>query len=72
MTPLKSCASARRRGSDMDYKYHETEICHNGRLGCWVEQEGVGARALRWVGCVLELVAFGLVVFGLCALCVMA
>ena len=51
---------------------HETEICHNGRLGYWVEPESVWARALRWVGCVLELVAFGLVVFGLCALCVMA
>ena len=51
---------------------HETEICHNGRLGCWVEPESGKDRAVRLVGCVLELVAFGLVVFGLCALCVMA
>lgn len=72
MTPLKSCAFVRRRGSDMDYKCHETEICHSGRLGCWVEQEGAGVRALRWVLCALELVAFGLVVFGLCVLCAVA
>ena len=56
----------------MDYKCHETEICHSGRLGCWVEQEGAGVRALRWVLCALELVAFGLVVFGLCVLCAVA
>ena len=51
---------------------HETEVCHNGRLGCWVEsEESFGVRALRWVSCSLELVALGLVVFGLCALCAM-
>lgn len=54
------------------YRAHETEICHDGRLGCWVEQEGAVVRALRWVRCVLELVAFGLVVFGFCALCAVA
>ena len=51
---------------------HETEICHNGRLGCWVKQEGAVVRGLRWVRCVLELAAFGLVIFGLCALCAVA
>ena len=51
---------------------HETEICHNGRLGCWVEPESFYVRALRWVSCVLEIAAFGLVVFGLCALCAVA
>ena len=51
---------------------HETEICHNGRLGCWVELESGKDRALRWIGCVLELVAFGLVVFGFCVLCAVA
>ena len=50
---------------------HETEVCHNGRLGCWVKPESAGVRALRWVSCALELVALGLVVFGLCALCAM-
>ena len=54
------------------YHPHETEICHNGRLGCWVEQEGAVVRALRWVLCALELVAFGFVVFGLCVLCAVA
>ena len=50
---------------------HETEVCHNGRLGCWVEPESAGIRALRLIGCVLELVAFGILIFGLCALCAM-
>ena len=53
------------------YGMHETEVCHNGRLGCWVKPESFGVRALGWVLCALELVALGLVVFGLCALCAM-
>ena len=53
-------------------RMHETEICHNGRLGCWVETESFKDRALRWVLCALELAALGLVVVVLCALCVMA
>ena len=51
---------------------HETEICHNGRLGCWVEPESFKDRAVRWVLCALELAALGLVVVGLCALCAVA
>lgn len=51
---------------------HETEVCHNGRLGCWVEPESFWTRALRWVGAALELAALGFLVFGLCALCAMA
>ena len=51
---------------------HETEVCHNGRLGCWVEPESSWTRALRWVGAALELAALGFLVFGLCALCAMA
>lgn len=54
------------------YHPHETEICHGGRLGCWVKQEGAVVRGLRWVRCVLELAAFGLVIFVLCALCAVA
>lgn len=50
---------------------HETEVCHNGRLGCWVKPESFGTRALRWVSCILELMALGFLVFGLCALCAM-
>lgn len=51
---------------------HETEVCHNGRLGCWVEPESFGTRALRWVGVAMELAALGSLVFGLCALCAVA
>ena len=51
---------------------YDTEVWHNGRLGCWVEQEGAVVRALRWVLCALELVAVGFVVFGFCALCAVA
>ena len=51
---------------------HETEICHNGRLGCWVEPESGKDRALRWVLCALELAALGLVVVGFCAFCAVA
>ena len=53
-------------------RMHETEICHGGRLGCWVESESFCVRALRWVSCALEIAAFGLVVFGLCVLCAVA
>ena len=52
-------------------RMHETEICHGGRLGCWVEQEGAGVRALRLVLCALELAALGLVAVGFCVLCAM-
>lgn len=47
---------------------HETEICHNGRLGCWVRRLSVGAvvRAVVEVAVLLAaLVAFA-------AACVMA
>lgn len=54
------------------YHPHETEICHNGRLGCWVEPESGKDRAFRWVSCALEIAAFGLVVFVLCVLCAVA
>ena len=54
------------------YHPHETEICHNGRLGCWVKSESFCVRAVGWVSCVLEIAAFGLVVFGLCVLCAVA
>ena len=53
-------------------RMHETEICHNGRLGCWVETESFKDRALRWVLCALELAALGLVVVGFCVLCTVA
>ena len=54
------------------YRAHETEICHNGRLGCWVEPESGKDRALRWGRCVLEGVAFAVLIFGFCALCAVA
>lgn len=56
----------------MDYKYHETEICHAGRLGCWVEQDSGKGRAVRWGRCILEGVCFAFLMFGLIALCAMA
>ena len=49
---------------------HETEICHGGRLGCWVE--GRGAVAARWARRVVEGLAFAVLVVGLCALCAVA
>ena len=49
---------------------HETEVCHNGRLGCWVESRG--AVAARWARRVVEGLAFAVLVVGLCALCAMA
>lgn len=56
----------------MNYKYHETEICHGGRLGCWVEQESVKDRAARWGRCILEGVFFAFLMFGLIVLCAVA
>lgn len=47
---------------------HETEICHGGRLGCWVESRG--AVAARWALRVVEGLAFAVlfvVFFALCA-----
>lgn len=50
------------------YRPHETEICHNGRLGCWIEDN----RAVRWERCILEGVCFTFLIFVLCALCALA
>ena len=47
---------------------HETEICHNGRLGCWVRDN----RAVRCGRCILEGVCFAFLIFGLIALCAVA
>ena len=52
------------------YGAHETEICHGGRLGCWVESRG--AVAVRWARRVVEGLAFAVLIFGLCAVCAMA
>ena len=52
------------------YHPHETEICHGGRLGCWVE--GRGAVAARCARRVVEGLAFAVLVVGLCALCAMS
>lgn len=49
---------------------HETEVCHCGRLGCWVE--GRGAAAARWALRVVEGLAFAVLVVGFCALCAVA
>ena len=49
---------------------HETEICHGGRLGCWVESRG--AVAGRWARRVVEGLAFAVIIFGFCALCAVA
>ena len=49
---------------------HETEICHGGRLGCWVESRG--AVAARWARRVVEGLAFAVIIFGFCALCAVA
>ena len=51
------------------YRAHETEICHNGRLGCWVPVESRDARAARWVHRVVECLAFAVLVVVLCAFC---
>ena len=52
------------------YGAHETEICHGGRLGCWVESRG--AVAARWARRIVEGLAFAVLVFGLCAVCAVA
>ena len=49
---------------------HETEICHNWRIGCWVESRG--AVAARWARRVVEGLAFAVIIFGLCAVCAVA
>ena len=49
---------------------HETEICHCGRLGCWVESRG--AVAARWARRVVEGLAFAVLVVVFCALCAVA
>ena len=49
---------------------HETEICHGGRLGCWVESRG--AVAARWARRVVEGLAFAVIIVGLCAICAVA
>lgn len=51
---------------------HETEICHNGRLGCWVEPESGKDRAVRWALCILEGLAFAVLIVVFCALCAVA
>ena len=52
------------------YRAHETEVCHGGRLGCWVESRG--AVAARWARRVVEGLAFAVLIFGLCAVCAVA
>lgn len=52
------------------YGAHETEICHGGRLGCWVESRG--AVAARWARRVVEGLAFAVIIVGLCAVCAVA
>ena len=51
-------------------RMHETEICHGGRLGCWVESRG--AVAARWARRVVEGLAFAVIIVGLCAICAVA
>ena len=51
---------------------HETEICHNWRLGCWLPVESRGAVAARWARRVVEGLAFAVLIFGLCAVCAVA
>ena len=52
------------------YGAHETEICHGGRLGCWVESRG--AVAARWARRVGEGLAFAVLAVVFCALCAVA
>ena len=52
------------------YRTHETETCHGGRLGCWVE--GRGAVAARWARRVVEGLAFAVLFVVFCALCAVA
>ena len=51
-------------------RVHETEICHGGRLGCWVE--GRGAVAARWARRAVEGLALAVLFVGFCALCAVA
>ena len=53
-------------------KYHETEVCHNGRLGCWVERESDKDRAVRLARCILEGLAFAALIVVWCAVCAVA
>lgn len=54
------------------YCPYETEICHKGRLGCWVEPESGKDRAVRCGRCILEWVSFAFLMFGLYVLCAVA
>ena len=54
------------------YGAHETEVCHGGRLGCWLPAESRGAVAARWARRIVEGLAFAVLVFGLCAVCAVA
>ena len=56
----------------MDYKCNETEICHCGRLGCWVPVERRGAVAARWALRAVEGLALAVLVVVFCALCAVA
>ena len=47
---------------------HETEICHNGRLGCWVRRGVVGA--VVWA--VVETAALVAALVAFAAVCAMA
>ena len=52
------------------YRMRDTEICHAGRLGVWCD--GGRQRSIRWARCILEGVAFAVLLFGLCAVCAVA
>ena len=52
----------------MDYKCNETEICHNGRLGCWVRRRSIGA----FVRAVVETAALGAALVAFAAVCAVA
>lgn len=54
------------------YRPHETEICHGGRLGCWLPVEGRGAVAARWALRVVEGLAFAVLFVVFCVLCAVA
>ena len=54
----------------MNYRNHETEICHGGRLGCWAESRG--AVAARWARRIVEGLALAVLVVVWCALCAVA
>ena len=49
---------------------HETEVCHGGRLGCWVD--GRGALAARWALRAVEGLALAVLAVVFCALCAVA